>query len=129
MSKQEKPRLKIIFVAGPYFGDGSYNMIDQNIRDAEAFQIALVNRGIHCFCAHNHTNHFEVKAKASEIFYKAFDTEVLRILCDAVLAMPRWKESSGARDEIKWAEENNVPIFFPKSSEDLDEIEHWFKET
>jgi len=119
--------MKIIFIAGPYFGKGDKDEIERNIRNAEKYQIALANSGVAFFCSHNHTEHFQEKANASEEFYKAMDMEILKRTCDAVLALPNWKESSGAKEEIKWAKENNIPVFFPKSEEDLKEIIKWAK--
>ena len=46
--------MKIIFIAGPYFEDGNSSNIEENIREAEKYQIALANQGIGFFCAHNH---------------------------------------------------------------------------
>ena len=50
--------MEIVFIAGPYTGDGTFESIERNIRAAEKFQIALANREVGFFCAHNHTEHF-----------------------------------------------------------------------
>lgn len=123
--KLENRSMKIMFIAGPYFGDGQRSTIEQNIRAAERYQIALANVGIPFFCAHNHTEHFEEKAKAPEEFYRTMDFEILKRACDAVLAIPGWEQSEGAQKEVDWARENKIPVFFPKSSDDLNEIIAW----
>lgn len=120
--------MKIIFIAGPYFGDGTKEAIQKNIRQAEQYQIALANVGIPFFCAHNHTEHFEEKAKAPEEFYKRMDMEILKRACDAVLTIPDWETSTGAREEVAWAQQNNIPVFFPKSAEDLSQVITWVRE-
>ena len=119
--------MKIVFIAGPYFGDGDSNKIEQNIREAEKYQIALANAGVGFFCAHNHTEHFEKKAKAPEDFYRKLDMLILQKAADAMIAIPGWERSKGARAEIEWAKKNNLKIFFPKSVEDLDEVINWAK--
>ena len=119
--------MRIIFIAGPYFGKGNREEIEKNIRTAEKYQIALANARVPFFCAHNHTEHFEEKAKAPEEFYRKMDMEILRRACDAILALPDWETSSGAREEIKWARENNLPVFSPKSPNNLDEVIAWAK--
>ena len=119
--------LKVVFVGGPYFGDGKYETIDKNIKEAEEYSIALANRGIPHFCAHTHTAHFEVKAKAPEPHYYALDLAMLRNACSAYLAMPRWKDSRGARFEHEESIKLGLPIFYPKSPEDLDEVEAWYR--
>lgn len=114
--------MKIVFIAGPYFGKGNKEEIEKNIREAEKYQIVLANSGVAFFCSHNHTEHFEQKANASEDFYRKMDMEILKRACDAVLALPGWEKSEGASEEIKWAKENHIPIFFPKSEKDLGEL-------
>lgn len=122
--------MKIIFIAGPYTGDGTFESIERNIREAEKYQIALANKEIGFFCAHNHTEHFSSKkgATAPEDFYYELDLQFLKRLADAVLAMPGWEQSWGAKREIEWAQKNNLPIFFPKSPDDIQDIVEWNKE-
>ena len=119
--------MKIIFIAGPYSGDGDRGEIERNIRQAEACQIALANAQVAFFCPHNHTEHFEEKAAAPEEFYKQMDMEILRRACDAVLAIPGWENSSGAVAEVEWAQANGRKVFFGKSHEDLEEVIRWAK--
>ena len=121
----------MVFIAGPYFGDGRYETIEANIKEAERYAIALANRGIFFFCPHIHTAHFGYKAKNKdgENYYKALDFVYLR-MCKGILMMPRFKESSGAGDELEWSERNGLKIFYPKSPDDkevFDEIERWAK--
>ncbi len=119
-SSGRKPR--IIFIAGPYFGDGERKTIEKNIRTAEQYQIALANVGVPFFCAHNHTEHFEEKADAPEEFYTALDFEILKRACDGILVISGWETSRGTQAEVAWARETNFPIFFPKSPDDLGEV-------
>ena len=120
--------MKIIFIAGPYFSDGNHEKIEENIRNAEKYQIALADQGIGFFCSHSHTEHFEQKSNAPEEFYKEMDMLILQRAADAIIAIPGWENSPGAKNEITWAKENNLKIFFPKSSNDLEEIIKWAKE-
>lgn len=119
--------MKIVFIAGPYFGKGDRKEIEKNIRNAEKYQVALANSQVPFFCSHNHTEHFEEKASAPEEFYRKMDMEILKRCCDAVVALPDWETSNGARAEIKWAQENGLPVFFPKSLDGLTEIINWAK--
>ena len=124
--------MKIIFIAGPLTSGWDWKdreFLEKRIKEAEKFQIKLINSKIGCFCAHTHTSfHHEKGSEASEEFYKKMDFEFLKRMADAVLAMPKWEESSGAKEEIKFAKEKGLPIFYPKSSEDIQEIIDWAKE-
>jgi len=120
--------MKIIFIAGPYIGDGNKENIEKNIRYAEKYQIALANAGVGFFCPHNHTEHFEEKANASDEFYRELDREILKRACDGIMVIPGWEISEGTKLEIEFAKKNNIPLFFPKSPEDLSEIINWSKE-
>lgn len=119
--------MKIVFIAGAYIGDGSYEVIEENILEAEKYQIALANLGIGFFCAHNHTRHFEEKAKAPESFYKELDMQFLVKMAGVVIAIPSWINSSGAKDEIEKAKTLGIPIFYPKSVDDLDAVIKWVR--
>ena len=121
--------VKIVFVAGPYIGDGSYQTIEKNIREAEKYQIALANQQIGFFCSHNHTEHFSHKgANAPEEFYYQLDLHFLKNIADAVLVVPGWESSFGTKREIATAKEIGLPIFYPKSPQDIDEIIKWSKD-
>jgi len=119
--------MKIVFIAGPYFGDGDKGKIQGNIRHAEKYQIALANAGVGFFCPHNHTEHFEIKATANEDFYREMDMIFLRKIADAVMAIPGWETSLGSRAEIEFAKSKGLPIFYPQSPANLEEIIDWAK--
>ena len=123
--------MKIVFIAGPLTSgwDGKdRKFIEQKVKEAEKYQIALINAGLGCFCAHTHTSfHHEKGSKASDAFYYEMDLEFLKRSADAVLAMPGWEKSKGAKNEVEWALKNNLPVFYPQSPDDLGEIIKWSK--
>ena len=122
--------MKIIFIAGPYIGDGTRKSIERNIREAEKYQIELANRRIGFFCPHNHTEHFSSGkgAKAPESFYYELDFRYLIDMADAMLVVPGWEQSRGTIREVAWAKKHNMTIFFPKHPQDLKEVEKWYHE-
>ncbi len=124
----EAQPLKIVFIAGPYIGDGSVEAIEANIRDAEQYAVALANAGIGFFCPHLHTEHFGTKATAGEPFYHRLDYQFL-LRSDAALFTPSWQSSSGARREHDWAIWKSLPVFYPKSPRDYDAILAWNNKT
>lgn len=115
-----KPTDKIVILVGPYIGDGKPETVDANIKEAEQYAIALANMGVPFFCPHLHTAQFERKARAAEIFYKKLDFIIMERIVKAggkgaLVAMPRWKSSGGTRDEVAWANKNNVLVFYPQN--------------
>ena len=123
--------MKIIFISGPLTTgwDGKdRSIIEKNILTAEAYQIALANKGVGAFCAHTHTSfHNEKGSTAPEEYYYQLDLEFLKRSSDAVLAIPGWEKSKGARHEVEWAIENNLPVFYPESPSDIQDIVNWSK--
>jgi len=91
--------------------NSDYNEIDRNIQLAEQHSIELWNHGYKVFCPHLNTAHFEVKAKAEEKTYKEFDMRMLQY-CDAIFALPNWKNSEGAKAEIEEAKRLGKPVFY-----------------
>ena len=128
MIVKKNKRSKIIFISGPYTGDGKVTSIEKNIRRAEKYQIALANKEIFHFCPHNHTEHFSSKkgATAPEEFYFKMDFHFLKNVADAVLAVPGWEKSWGARQEIEWAKAEGLPIFYPKNPRDIEDLVRWY---
>ncbi len=124
--------MKIIFIAGPLttgWDRKNREYLANNIREAEKYQIALINAGIGCFCAHAHTSfHHEKGSTAPEEFYYEMDLEFLKRTADAVLAVPGWENSKGAKREVEWAIANGLPVFYPKSPDDIDNIVKWATE-
>lgn len=104
--------MKAIFIAGAYHGKSPYMEIDRRIRLAERSALALWKAGYGAFCPHLNTAHFEAKAlSVPESAYKEFDKRMLRC-CDAVLALPNWRSSEGATEEIQEAGQLEIPVYF-----------------
>lgn len=117
--------MKIVFISGPLTTgskSGGKKYIEENVKEAEKYQLALVNAGIGCFCAHTHTyNHHAKGSKAPEKFYYDMDMEFLK-RSDAVLAIPGWEKSKGANREVEWAKSHGLPVFYPRSPIDIKDI-------
>lgn len=97
--------MKIIYIAGAYRGD-----VHRNIALAEQVAIDLAEMRIGFFCPHTHTAHFDSKTTAPEVFYIALGLEMLD-RCDALLLLPDWLDSEGARGERIHAVHRGMPIF------------------
>lgn len=124
--------MKIVYVAGQLTTGWDWQdrvFIANRISEAEKYQISLINAGIGSFCPHAHTSfHYEKGSTAGEDFYYELDMEFLKRASDAVLAMPGWENSTGAKKEVQWAIDNNLPVFYPNSPDDIGEIIAWLQE-
>lgn len=94
----------LLYLAGPYMGDThdhrSYCQIDAHINEAQKAAAWCATNGIHFFAPHLHSAHFEViTPDVPAAFWYALDLRFLP-LCDGMLLLPRWYESSGALKEI-----------------------------
>lgn len=102
--------MEVGFIAGPYIGDGTPEVVERNIADAEKVAIELANRGIPFFCPHTHTRHFQTKAKAPESFYKALDRWYLDK--SNYLIEPYPNGVSRAAQKTKWLSAEKIKSWF-----------------
>jgi nucleoside 2-deoxyribosyltransferase len=110
--------MKLVYIAGPYRGS-SFLKQEQNIAAARAFGAQVPALGAMPVIPHTNTAHFDELAPAQ--FWLDGTLEMMR-RCDAVLAMPNWRQSEGARGEIAEAERIGIPVFF-----DLEVLGVWVR--
>jgi hypothetical protein len=60
-----------------------------------------------------------------EKYYYDICLQILKS-CDALVAMPTWGLSVGARGEVEAAKALALPIFYPASPYDLDILATWY---
>lgn len=128
--------MKIVGIIGPYFSGGNRRLIDHNIANAQYVAIAIANyfaksNFVGFFAPHIHTARFEKLAEAPESYYHALDDAFYDNVCEAVVMIPGWTGSIGAKRDKLRAEEQNKKIFFLMSFDDecvkllLESLETW----
>jgi intein/homing endonuclease len=95
----------LVYIAGKYRGD-----VDANIAAARKVAIELWEMGHVAICPHLNTAHFEQDCHVTDGVYLSGDLDILA-RCDAVVMVPGWQESVGARDEYDFAEYRGIPIY------------------
>lgn len=106
--------MKVAYVAGPYRAanpDGTQNAfrIQQNIMAALFQALEVWKLGHAALCPHANTMFFQ-HAAPDAVFLDG-DIELLR-RCDCIVTIPGWERSSGARHEVKVAQEElKIPVF------------------
>ena len=99
--------MKVIYIAGKYRGASPWE-VEQNIRAAEDFAAKVWAMGHAALCPHANSRHME--GVSSEEHFLAGTLELMR-RCDAVLLVPNWHRSEGARAEVAEAERLGMPVF------------------
>jgi hypothetical protein len=99
--------VKVIYIAGKYRGPNAW-AIEQNIRAAEEVATQVLQMGMMPMCTHSMTRH--MGGLASEEHLLAGTLELMR-RCDAVVLVPNWRDSAGARAEVEEADRLGLPVF------------------
>ncbi len=103
----------MIYIAGPYIAKTEKQIL-KNIENAREIAIQFAKRKIPYFCPHLNSIGFhkesELKDMKNSDWYD-MDLAVL-IKCSAIFMLPEWKTSTGAVKEHKFAEANNIKIYY-----------------
>ena len=100
--------MKVAYIAGPYRGKTESDVV-ANIRHAEKYAIKYWRLGYAVICPHLNTQLFGGLAP-DEVWLKG-DLELLR-RCDAIVMIPGWEESFGARAEEGVAQTLGLEIIY-----------------
>lgn len=102
-------RKKVIYIAGPFRAANQWEQ-EQNIRRAEELALEVWRFGAVALCPHLNTRYFS--GALSDEVWLAGDLELLR-RCDAVMLVPGWTGSAGARHEVWFAQDCGIRVFHP----------------
>jgi len=109
----------LLYICGPYTGRDSQETND-NISRAREYAVAAAKAGWMPFTPHLNTAGFEVDCpEISHEEWLAGDLAILRLLPRAraaVLLLPGWEQSKGARLERDWAIHLNLEVFDPPAT-------------
>ena len=103
---------KLIYVAGAYHADTPKGILD-NINRAEKISITLIRNGWAVFTPHKNTAGYE-KYEDDTITVSTWLNMDLEILsrCDVLFIIDNYHKSKGTAIEIKYAMNNNIPIYW-----------------
>ena len=109
----------ILYISGPYSA-GNGRSVEDNIAVARAHAVAAARRGWMPLTPHLNTAHFEVDCpEISNDDWIEGDLAILRLLPRAnaaVLMLPGWEQSAGARLERDWAIHLGLEVFYPPAT-------------
>ena len=125
MNQKDIEKIYIVYVAGPYRADSEWG-IRKNIekcanRAMEVWETAKGGwpRAVAVTPCMN-TSFFGGTVPDS-VWLDGYLSLLLR--CDAIIMADGWENSSGSLAEIRFAEENNIPVFYS-----TDDLVHWMDE-
>lgn len=101
--------MKLVYVAGA-FSASTRAGVEQNIAHAEEWGIRVAQIGAMPIVPHANTSHRDYELIQPYPFWIEGTKELLR-RCDAVLLIPGWEKSSGARGEREEALRLVIPVF------------------
>ena len=115
MSPDAATERPILYISGPY-SPGYGRTVEDNIRIAREYATRAWNRGWAAITPHLNTAGFELDCTdLRHEDWLAGDLSILSHLDparSAVLMLPRWKQSKGARLEFKEACKRGFPVYF-----------------
>jgi len=109
--------MKLVYIAGPFRGPTTWD-IAQNVRAAEALGLEVAKCGYMPVIPHANTALFN--GQCTEQFWLD-GTLLLLSRCDALITLPIWERSSGAKAEVEFAKTHSIPVFHT-----LVELGQWY---
>lgn len=106
--ERNKSLSKLIYIIGQFRASTTWG-IECNVRVAETYALRIWKMGHVAVCPHLNSRFFH-----GELPDSTFLEGDLLILskCDAVLAITGWIRSKGAQNEVKYAKDQNIPVFY-----------------
>jgi hypothetical protein len=104
--------MKLVYIAGKYRGQNE-NEVWENIMLARKHALELWKQGYAVICPHTNSifmGHGTEDKDCFDLFIKG-DLEFIK-RCDVIYLLPNWKESTGAKMELKEAKRLGLEIIY-----------------
>jgi hypothetical protein len=117
--------MNIIYIAGPFRGDGTIENKRANIATAKKYVKIFIERNIGFYSPHLNIDQEIIELLGGEnTFSWDMNFEFLK-KCDAIAILPGWENSNGTKKEIENAKEYNLPVFYLDQENAIEEIIKW----
>lgn len=113
--------MKLIYVAGPFTAADRAG-VQRNIAAAEAIGLEVARLGACPVVPHANTSHPNYEAIQPYAFWIEATIALLRH-CDALVTVPGWEASTGARGEVEEAARLRMPAFHT-----IAELDQWLRQ-
>jgi putative NIF3 family GTP cyclohydrolase 1 type 2 len=119
--------MKIVFIAGPFRGDGSREVKEKNIQIAKEFVQLFIENNIPFYSPHLNIDQ-EILSLGEDAGKFAWSTNAEFLSrCDALAVLPGWETSSGTKMEIENAKTRSLPIFYLSEDDAIQKITDWLE--
>lgn len=96
----------VVYIAGPFRGATPW-VVEQNIRRAEELSLQVWQAGGAALCPHTNTRFFD-RMLPDAVFLEG--TLAMLAKCDALITLPTWQLSEGARAEVAYALRHDIQV-------------------
>lgn len=114
--------MKLVFLAGPFRGDGSEEAKQQRIVAAKQQADCLVKNSISFYSPHLNLSQLLVQSGSAHEEYAIRTQKEFLMRCDILAVLPNWEESSGTKDEIEWAKQQEMPIVYLEENDAIETL-------
>ena len=104
--------MKVIFIAGPYRGDGSRDAKYANIELARKYVRKFIEHEIAFYSPHLNLNQEAVKFDEDKSAYAIEMNHSILRQCDALAVLPGWRDSSGTLGEVEIMKSLGKEVFY-----------------
>lgn len=119
---------EVIYISGKYSASTAEGIKD-NIKTAKMVAVSLWEHKFTALCPHLNTANFEDESKAITWEDYLEGDKVLVDRSDAILMLPGWEDSKGARVEFDYAKLHSMPIFYVTEANYLSRMSIFFQKT
>lgn len=109
--------MKIVFIAGPFRGDGSTSAKEVNVETARKYVRKFIENDISFYSPHLNLDQEILTFEEDKSQYAINTNHTFLERCDILAVLPGWRESSGTVGEIELAQKSGKPIFYLEEPE------------
>jgi len=101
--------MPLLYIAGPYSDPDPIHGVERNVSRASAIALEAWRAGWAAICPHKNTYPFHHCPDIPESTWLAGDIAMLK-RCDAILMIPGWSNSKGAKNEAREAQKAGLKV-------------------
>lgn len=102
--------MKVVYTAGPIRSKNGPWGVHLNVQQAREIAKELWDEGFAVVCPQTNTEHMDSAGHSNVEMFLRGDKEIIT-RCDAVIMLPGWEESDGARKEFAFAHDIGKPVY------------------